>query len=161
MPKLTNTPREIRDQIYGYCLIVDGEIMPYDEYYLASKKERAAPPNLSLLKVNKMVRAEAMEIFYGKNTWRIGPSGPRTLGAVDSSCPNRLLWGTYKDLFRHVIVYFTQFDINPDSAYKYARLKNDEYLDATPTSRRAMFHNTNQALMSVTWAKKTYVFLAP
>ena len=153
MPKLTDIPREIRDQIYSYCLLVDGENMPYDEYYLVSKKYQAIPPSLSLLRVSKKIRAEAMQILYGKNTWRVGPSAPN----LDPNCH---LWGSYKNLFRHVIVYFHQFDVNPDSAYRYARHKNEAHMDATPTMRKDIFHATNKAIMMVTWAKKMYVSLA-
>ena len=135
--------------------------MPYDEYYNVPKKHHANPPSLSLLRVNKMVRAEAIQILYGKNTWRIGPLAPETYPPFDSSDPNRHLWSTYQDIFRHVVIYFNQFDINPESAYKYALLKKEEDPNTTPTLRRDMFHNMNRTLMTVTWLKKLYVVLVP
>lgn len=161
MPKLTDIPREIRDQIFEYCLLGDGEIMPYNEHYAVPKQHHAKSPNPSLLRVNKGIRAEAIEILYGKNTWRIGPSAPAIHRRLDSWYQSRQLWVYYNNLFRHVVVYFNQFDINPASAYTYARLKNKEPVETIPALRKDLFHNANQAFMAVTWAKKMYVFLVP
>lgn len=68
MNRFTDFPREIRDMIYTFYLVVDAEIMPYEENYDPVKATVATPPQLALLRTNKMIRAEATNIFYAKNT---------------------------------------------------------------------------------------------
>lgn len=74
VPRLLTIPQEIRDEILGYCLIYDGELIPYPTWYeledghVDKTKEM---PCVNLLAVNKSIRAEAVQILYGRNTWRI------------------------------------------------------------------------------------------
>ena len=107
-----------------------------------------------------MVRFEALQILYGKNTWRIGPSAPSIHRRLGSWYQSRQLWLYYNAFFRHVVLYFNQFDVNPETAYRYARLKNEEHSNATPAMRMESFHIANKALMAVTWAKKMYAFIS-
>ncbi|KAI4256329.1 MAG: hypothetical protein L6R42_006288 [Xanthoria sp. 1 TBL-2021] len=82
MPHFLGLPPEIRNMIYGYCLVVPREIMLLPSCYdnprleLASHpasdaKSRNHNPNLALLRVNKQINAESELIWYGRNIWRI------------------------------------------------------------------------------------------
>jgi len=83
-PHLLTLPREVRDQILGYCLIFDGEIIPYPTRYEITDGEidKNQPlPCTALLAVNKVVRDEAAAVLFPKNTWRIS-NGRRSFPAV-------------------------------------------------------------------------------
>ena len=69
MARFVDLPREIRNQIYEYFLVVKGEIMVLNEIYHVPNKQRAQPPSLVLTAVSKLIRAEALEVLYGKNIW--------------------------------------------------------------------------------------------
>ncbi|KAH9215879.1 hypothetical protein DL95DRAFT_132343 [Leptodontidium sp. 2 PMI_412] len=59
-----NLPREIRDAIYSVMFVVDGPLYP--------NKERAGMADyIALLRTNRQVYAEAVEILYGRNTFQI------------------------------------------------------------------------------------------
>ncbi|KAH7389032.1 hypothetical protein BKA64DRAFT_711139 [Cadophora sp. MPI-SDFR-AT-0126] len=59
-----NLPREIRDAIYGIMFVVDGPLYP--------NKERSGVLDfMSLLRTNRQIYAEAVEILYGRNTFQI------------------------------------------------------------------------------------------
>lgn len=77
-----NLPAEIRNMIYGYCLVVQREILAIPCYYdesrlaVASHFARDAQstkqePNLALLRVNKQINQESEPVYYGPNVWRI------------------------------------------------------------------------------------------
>ena len=58
--------REIRDMIYGYVLINEYTIEPYPPFPEDERKP-LAPQITSLLGTNKLISAEARQIFYGKS----------------------------------------------------------------------------------------------
>ena len=59
-----NLPREIRDVIYTVMFVVDGPLYP--------NRERAGVADfVSLLRTNRQVYAEAVQILYGRNTFQI------------------------------------------------------------------------------------------
>ncbi|PVH77902.1 hypothetical protein DL98DRAFT_259563 [Cadophora sp. DSE1049] len=59
-----NLPREIRDAIYSIMFVVDGPLYP--------NKERAGVADfISLLRTNRQIYAEAVEILYARNTFQI------------------------------------------------------------------------------------------
>ena len=59
-----NLPREIRDAIYTVMFVVDGPLYP--------NRERAGVADfVSLLRTNRQVYAEAIQILYGRNTFQI------------------------------------------------------------------------------------------
>ena len=70
---LLSLPKEIRDEIFEYCLLYDGEIIAYPTWYEHAdgdvNKEQELP-SVNLLEVNKQIREEAAKIVFGKNTWR-------------------------------------------------------------------------------------------
>lgn len=73
-PNLLTIPREVRDQILEYCLLVDGEIVPYPTWYELEDGDVKKPrllPCTALLGVCESMRVEAAEILFGKNVWRI------------------------------------------------------------------------------------------
>ncbi|KAI4221762.1 MAG: hypothetical protein L6R36_006656 [Xanthoria steineri] len=66
-------PAEIRNQIYGLCLVVDGTINPYPapSYDRPIVTKGQSKPLVVLLRVSKRVNAEARPILYGRNTWHL------------------------------------------------------------------------------------------
>ncbi|KAL8770906.1 MAG: hypothetical protein Q9209_003557 [Squamulea sp. 1 TL-2023] len=69
--------------IYEYCLIVQGEIVPFPAYYeyplmrtnKPTKQQRNymhRKPDVALLQVSKQISAETCPILYGRNRWRMG-----------------------------------------------------------------------------------------
>ncbi|RDL40953.1 uncharacterized protein BP5553_00932 [Venustampulla echinocandica] len=57
-------PREIRDEIYGFLFHSDSPIYP-------SNSRAGISPFTSLLRTNKQIYAEAVEVLYGSNTFQI------------------------------------------------------------------------------------------
>ena len=117
-------------------------------YYIVPKKEKAPPPNPALLIVNKMIRAEAIRVFYGQNTWRIGPNV-----CDDASEQSVDMWCSYSYLFRHAVLYFNQFDIDPQRAYSMARSTNLS-MNGTRSLHHATHHFKNADIMFETWLSK-------
>jgi hypothetical protein len=71
--RLMRIPRELREQILGLCLVVDGSINPQpahyedkDAFHSTSRK-----PDMALLQVNQTINTEARRIFYGRNLFRL------------------------------------------------------------------------------------------
>ncbi|KAH7323987.1 hypothetical protein BKA65DRAFT_77944 [Rhexocercosporidium sp. MPI-PUGE-AT-0058] len=57
-------PRELRDAIYSVIFVVDGPLYP--------NRERARMADyIALLRTNRQIYAEAVEILYGRNTFQI------------------------------------------------------------------------------------------
>ena len=110
MARFVDLPREVRNQIYHYCLVVQGEILIYDEGYCVPKEQQARPPSLNLTAVNKLIRTEALEVLYRKNVWIMG-NDPHCINYEDHP------WVLYGKLFRHVVLYFNRFDIDEEEAY--------------------------------------------
>ena len=100
--------REIRDMIYALALVVEDVIVPYSEFYPLSDEElsfRKNMPTTGLLGVNKLIGAEAAEVFYGKNTWRITSDFP---GAA-----RHVFFKRQRHLFRRVVIVFSQGNVDP------------------------------------------------
>lgn len=64
-------PAELRNQIYEMCLVVDGTINPYPAPYHDNVivPNGQSKPLVALLRVSKVLNAEARPILYGRNTW--------------------------------------------------------------------------------------------
>ncbi|KAI4263544.1 MAG: hypothetical protein L6R42_001313 [Xanthoria sp. 1 TBL-2021] len=65
-------PAEIRNEIYEMCLVVDGTINPYPVPYRDNNliaPNGQSKPLVALLRVSKLLNAEARPILYGRNTW--------------------------------------------------------------------------------------------
>ncbi|KAK0123991.1 hypothetical protein ONS95_008980 [Cadophora gregata] len=61
---LLNLPREIRDTIYDVMFVVDGPLYP-------SKERAGVADYISLLRTNRQVYTEVVEVLYGRNMFQI------------------------------------------------------------------------------------------
>ena len=93
--------------IYEFCLVVEDAIEPYppkwatieDNYVPAGQKY----PNLTaLLKVNNLVGAEAQEILYSRNNWRV---------PVVDTLGSPTIFNQYPELFRSITMAFDSRDL--------------------------------------------------
>lgn len=81
MAAFLDLPREVRDIIYEYCLVVKGEIVPYPACYEFPRLGQCQPlnqrdymrrrPDVALLQVNQQFNEETSPILYGRNLWRL------------------------------------------------------------------------------------------
>lgn len=97
--------------ILDLCLISEHIVNPYPTTYEDDDPFNYAPsrPNMSLFLVNKMISAEAVEIFYGKNMFEFNWShgDPLSLqGLLDKHAST--LWGIHGQYIRDVS---TSFDV--------------------------------------------------
>ena len=67
-------PREIRDQIYGYslCAAIQVEIGPKRDLPLSVEENPYNVPSPGLLRTNRQIYSEAIEILYAKNIFEFG-----------------------------------------------------------------------------------------
>lgn len=102
MPNFLDLPPELRDMIYEYCL-VQGEIIPYPMDYEKQELQRPLPrkPDISLLRVNSVIGAEARVVLYEKNVWRLS-----------YNYEGKALWTSAKDLIRKLNVSFDVRDLD-------------------------------------------------
>lgn len=61
-----NLPREIRDEIYGLFFLSDEKIV-----YPSRSRARSISEAINLLRANKQVYSEAVDILYGQNMFQI------------------------------------------------------------------------------------------
>ncbi|KAI4101590.1 MAG: hypothetical protein LQ339_004979 [Xanthoria mediterranea] len=119
MAGFLSLPREIRDMIYDYCLVVNGEIVPhpaeyeYPRYKPAHVTEQPRnymdrKPDVALLQVNKEIREETCPILYGRNLWRM--SG--TLSHWDRRVRTFARFDRLLRYFKHVISSFDSRDLD-------------------------------------------------
>lgn len=103
MPHFLDLPPELRDTIYEYCLVVEGEINPYPTDYEKQELMRPFPrkPDVSLLLVSKLIRAEAEIVLYGQNLWRLSYSKAEYL-----------MWNDATKLIRRLVVNFDVRDLD-------------------------------------------------
>lgn len=68
-------PRELRNKVYCVCLMVEGHVTPYPEWYCHDDsldyKGDKITSFLPLLRVSRDIRQEASPIFFGKNVFRM------------------------------------------------------------------------------------------
>ncbi|KAL9000278.1 MAG: hypothetical protein Q9169_000995 [Polycauliona sp. 2 TL-2023] len=114
MPSFLDLPGEVRNMIYEYCLVVEGEIVPYpaEHEYPRFKPERMTAqqcnymkrkPDVALLQVNKQIREETCPLLYARNLWRIS-------GTWDSS-PVFEEFGRVKRYFKHIVTSLDSRDL--------------------------------------------------
>ena len=89
--------------IYEYCLVVEGEINPYPADYEIVKSRTMPPrkPDVALLQINHLIRAESEVVLYGKNLWRLSRTG--------SDTP---MWDASRTLIRKLITSFDVRDLD-------------------------------------------------
>jgi len=63
-PRFLDLPREIRDHIYCLMFLVHENVYP-------SKERAGMAEYLSLLRTNRQIYSEAVEVLYGRNTFQI------------------------------------------------------------------------------------------
>jgi len=108
--RLMRIPRELREQILGLCLVVDGSINPHpahyedkDAFHSTSRK-----PDMALLQVDNSINTEDRRIFYGKNLFRL--ECVSTSDRAAQRCPT-FDWSTLGK-HRHLIPHLsTTFDL--------------------------------------------------
>jgi hypothetical protein len=61
-----NLPREIRDEIYGLLFLAEGRIV-----YPSKSRAGSISEAINLLRTNKQIYSEAVEILYGQNMFQI------------------------------------------------------------------------------------------
>ncbi len=117
MPHFLKLPREIRDMIYDYCLLVQGEIIPYPTYYEKEEIGRPLPqkPDIALLQVNKQIRAEAADMLYGQHVWRL------SYNSTEDS-----MWNSSTEFIRKVVVNFDAQDLVSSALITMTRLENGQ-----------------------------------
>lgn len=120
MSHFLRLPREVRDLIYEYCLVVEGILDPCTPYYEEKNPENAKrKPETALLRVNRSIGDEAAQMLYGKNVWRISykeddPSWPEVFWP---QVPVYRAW-TKKNIIRymrHIVLKFDSRDVDHES----------------------------------------------
>lgn len=71
MATLLTLPREIRDIIYSYSLVVSEILLIPGDAHFDSSSSQVDSPATGLLTVSKAIRDETLPIILNSNTWRI------------------------------------------------------------------------------------------
>ncbi len=134
-------PRELRDEIYEYCLCVKGDVVPFpavyedqcnilwgadpsDEWFQSESEEN---PSMALLLVNKRVGNEAAETLYGKNVWRLSLSGVIDEDGQLDTLSSDYFWESHAPLFRHIKTQCHMSDCNsPRTLMRITRLVEEK-----------------------------------
>lgn len=107
-------PREIRDMVYIFTLVIPGKVFTPEKAHpiLIGGVKRSHSPNISpqqelqkpivsLLRTCKIIHAEAIPIFYGRNKFQLPAS---------SDITSQSTFKKYAALFGHIIVRFSLYD---------------------------------------------------
>ncbi len=113
-PTFLGLPREVRDMIYEYCLVVNYELNPHPTDYEQYEMQRPLPrkPDVALLKTNKQIHDEAAIVLYGKNIWRVSHQS--------NIAVKHQIWRNVS-LFRHVVVSFDFRDLHSSQLLEISR----------------------------------------
>lgn len=119
MAAFLDLPREIRDMIYDYCLVVSDAIDPHP---IPHERRRTTPrtsrPEVALLRVNRMVGAEATEALYGQNIVRLSTTTQNNAWFIYTArddaleCPYE--WHPKAQLVRKFVTSFDFRHVDPD-----------------------------------------------
>lgn len=157
MSHFLRLPREVRDLIREYCLVVEGILDPCIPYYEEKNLENAkCKPETALLRVNRCIGDEAAQVLYGKNVWRISykeddPSWPNTRGPIRKNI--------YKYL-RNAVLRFDSRDVDHESIMAISRARFNGELDPNfvhITSQRdaEYIHTLRELKLLKAWTWKT------
>ena len=116
-------PPEVRNMIYGYCLVVEGCITPYKKNKIratTNQEHTSRGFTVGLLAVDKVIRREAAAIFYGKNIWSLTIQESYLYDYPDIDIENppssitekasRTIWEVHAALFRRVLIRPDRYD---------------------------------------------------
>ncbi|CAO1602201.1 MAG: hypothetical protein LQ349_008599 [Xanthoria aureola] len=114
-------PAEIRNQIYELCVVVDGTINPYPapSYDRPIVTKGQSKPLVALLRVSKLVNAEARPILYGRNTWHLNLNCV-DIGQYQAAFMRQTLWENINSPrlahtpIGHVTMMFSFRDLNSE-----------------------------------------------
>lgn len=116
MPSFLDLPREIRDQIYSHCLLVNGEVVAHPAYFEEQSifgDDGLSRPVFALLCVSRQIHQETATIVYGQNTWHI-PNTTRLDLRLELYRNNAFLFRrvslcfSWKDIQEHQIILYLQ-----------------------------------------------------
>ena len=152
MASFTTIPRELRDSIYSYCdLIVDVEIIPYPTPHERDstqyQEEKVCYPSGALLRMNRQISTEALEIIFGRNTWRL-PSIP--LPWVNG---HNIFRGRNLKHIRSLTIVFDQHDLPNSLKSSISRMAHSRELHAPIVD----VHGQYLKEMVGEWQNKSYL----
>ena len=180
MSALEKLPQEVRDMIYGYCLIHHDVIVPFptleernsikrnghkparlwlgavdqNNHSTCSSKVYAADwPIVALLAVNKTLHQEAAKILFGKNTWHL--SYIRYLPHGEES----RFWRRYAKYFRHVSIRFTMNDVLPRDLVRITNVRRSLPGSYNGRSLTDAIHDDRIFMLAKTFAWKRRLLL--
>ncbi|KAI4256454.1 MAG: hypothetical protein L6R42_006210 [Xanthoria sp. 1 TBL-2021] len=169
MVAFLDLPRETRDAIYEYCLLVEGEIVPYPtEYaYHPYKSDKPAEqqkscmdrkPDVALLPVSKQIREETCPILYGRNLWRVSdtyrhPGTFRNLRQVVRHSKHIIISLDFRDLDPAYHDDENEADLN--RSYVFGRCVGDaDHMYELSSARRRNIHDRRVSKLVESWANK-------
>lgn len=150
---LTSLPQEIRDVIQGLCLIVDGPINPYPASY-EDKNPFAATnrePDVALLLVCKSINAEATEVLYSGNVWKVTWRAEDGLMAFDvpryhqldyegEEKPLNKIWVKHRTRIHHVTLDFDVQDLDGKTLLRTTKLQYEKFGTVDPVAVDRLIH---------------------
>lgn len=160
MSAFEKLPREIRDIIYELCLCVDEILAPYPDWPTSGYEPRLnqRKPEAALLALNKQIRAEALPILFGTNTWRIAAgevdlakdkTSSLGIGGADT------LWDRYGSYIRKVDVKYTRTQYLPGVFNDIIRFAHKLSSNATlnhQLARAKFIHDSVTGSLDIAWA---------
>lgn len=134
---------ELREIIYGYCLVVNDIINPYPTVYERPVNIRVFNDNnlwLDLLLINRQIKEEAVPILYGRNRW-VMPSMREH---------HETIFMEYGQLFRSVVFNLDFRDVNEKCRLDRVKDSHNTQLAlplATPQQRFEYLHEVTHIEM--------------
>ncbi|KAL8643853.1 MAG: hypothetical protein Q9226_008079 [Calogaya cf. arnoldii] len=155
-------PGELRNQIYELCLVVDGTINPYPAQYQDNLivPKGQSKPSVALLRVSKLVKAEAQPILYGRNTW-LHNQTCTNYGQPHGNFKRQPFWDNFKrsrltrPQIGHVIIAFSFQELNREELQKlYTTWALTKAAETSPIPVIPFAHFQIRILMYDIWFQK-------
>ncbi|KAI8626364.1 hypothetical protein F5Y19DRAFT_447218 [Xylariaceae sp. FL1651] len=96
MSNFVSLPRELRDQIYELCLLHQGPLNPWFDFYQGEKRTSG------LFRVSKSIHAEASQLSYSRNCFDFALASSENIARFLKTI------GRNVDYIRHIRVNFPQ-----------------------------------------------------
>ena len=161
MTGIKSLPREIRNMIYEYCLVKNYTLVPYKEYYPVYnpnlEAERNDLPTVALLRVDKTIGAEAAEVFYRKNVWRVTAHVSYIRNPLRdryNEASVRTLWHRRATLFKHIVLVLDQRDMCMDAYHDATFIHDYRKTSYTVEQHREHLHAEAEQIMKESWRDK-------